>query len=344
MKKSAYAKAGVDVSKVHDIHASLAQTLAATFATRRGRFGEPLIGIGHYAGLIDIGGGRALALHTDSVGTKVQVALQMNKFDTIGIDCIAMTVNDLICLGCEPVALLDYIALEREDEKMVSELMKGLVAGAKESSAAIVAGETAIMGKTVQGFDLVSMGVGVVEKDKVIDGSAIRAGDRVIGVASSGLHSNGYTLARHVLLRRHSLDEYIPALEETVGEALLVPTCIYVKPVMEALRRREIHGIGHITGGSFSKLTRLVGKRRLEFDLELPAPPAIFRLIQQEGGLSDADMYETFNMGIGLCTAVPAHEVEPLLKLFGRHGLPAFDIGEVKEGKGVRVGSVRLAG
>ena len=279
MKKDAYARAGVDVVRVKEIHRSIAASLAATFPSRRGKFGNPLMGIGHYAGLIDIGEGRALAMHTDSVGTKIQLAIQMERFDTVGIDCVAMTVNDLICLGVEPAALLDYIALEREDELLVSELMKGLVSGARESSTAIVGGETAILGSMVRGFDLVSMGVGMVEKAKVLDGSAIKKGDCVVGVASSGLHSNGYTLARSVLQARHSLKDHIDELGSTLGDAMLTPTRIYVKPVLEVLKTCEVHGIGHITGGSFRKLKRLVGERKLEFALEIPPPPPIFQMI-----------------------------------------------------------------
>jgi phosphoribosylformylglycinamidine cyclo-ligase len=343
LKKDAYARAGVDVKKVSKIHGSLAEVLATTFPTRRGKFGTPLMGIGHYAGLIDIGGGKALALHTDGVGTKVQVAIQMNRFDTVGIDCVAMTVNDLISLGCEPVALLDYIALEHEDETLVSELMKGLVAGAEESSAAIVGGETAIHGSTVKGFDLVSMGVGVVDRDKVVDGSAIVKGDRVIGVASSGLHSNGYTLARSVLLRSHSLGEQIPELGKTLGEELLTPTRIYVGPTLASLKRFEVHGIGHITGGSFSKLGRLVGGRKLGFDLHLPPAPPIFSMIQHEGSLSDGDMLRTFNMGIGLCVCAPPEEADGIIRAYRRSGFKAHDIGSVTGSKGVRVGPLQLA-
>ncbi|MDA4136528.1 MAG: phosphoribosylformylglycinamidine cyclo-ligase [Thaumarchaeota archaeon] len=338
MKKDAYARAGVDVKKVRKIHGSVAEALAATSSSRKGKFGAPLIGIGHYAGLIDIGGGRALAMHTDGVGTKLQVAVQMNKFDTVGVDCVAMTVNDLICLGCEPVALLDYIALEREDEALVSELMKGLVAGAKESSTAIVGGETAIMRGMVNGFDLVSMGVGLVDRDSIVDGSAIVEGDRVVGVASSGLHSNGYTLARSVLLKRHSLGDHVPELGKTLGDELLTPTRIYVGPTMGALKRFEVHGIGHVTGGSFSKLGRLLSGRKLGFELKIPQPPPIFGMIQREGGLSDGDMTRTFNMGIGLCVCAPAGEADGIASLFRKRGFKATDIGRITDKRGVRVG------
>ncbi|HEV2390530.1 MAG TPA: phosphoribosylformylglycinamidine cyclo-ligase, partial [Nitrososphaerales archaeon] len=239
-RQDAYARAGVDLAKVRTIQRSLAELMSPTFDTRRGKFGEPAIGIGHYAGLIDIGGNRLLAMHTDGVGTKVLVAQEMRKFDTVGIDCVAMTVNDLICLGAEPVALLDYLALERENDELVSQLSRGLVAGATDAGAAIVGGETAVVGDLLRGvdgygFDLVSMGVGVVRKSKLIDGGAIREGDSVVGIASSGLHSNGYTLARRIVNGKNP-DEQVEELGETIGEALLKPTKIYVKPTLAAIR------------------------------------------------------------------------------------------------------------
>lgn len=341
----AYARAGVDLRRVKAIHGSLAETFRSTFATRRGRLGAPLIGIGHYAGLIDLGDGRALAMHTDGVGTKVQVALQMRKYDTVGIDCVAMTVNDLICVGCEPVALLDYLALEREDEKMVSELMKGLVAGARESRTAIVGGETAIMGADVNGLDLVSMGVGIVDKRKILDGSKISSGDAVVGIASSGLHSNGYTLARRVLLAKHRLTDRLPELDGTLGDALLLPTRIYVKPALKALDRFDVHAMGHITGGSFTKLRRLVGGRRLGFDLSLPEDvPPIFSIIQKEGRLSAREMLSTFNMGVGLCVCAAPGDAEGVVSVFEREGFSASVIGRVSDREGVRVDGHDLSG
>ena len=297
--------------------------------------------------MIDIGNGRALTLHADGVGSKVLVAQEMEKFDTVGIDCIAMTVNDLICLGSEPVAILDYIALEREDEALVAELGKGLVEGARRLSVAIVGGETAILsdvikGSAGRGFDLASMGVGVVKADEVMDGSAIREGDVVLGVESSGLHSNGYTLARKVL-RRRSLRARIGALGTTLGDALLTPTSIYVRPSLEAIRRCEVHGLAHITGGSFSKLTRLVGERRLSFDIVLPPLPEIFKLLRGEGGISDREMYRTFNMGVGLCLCVPDADADRVARIFKSHGFNTHRIGSVGKGKGVRVNGVKLA-
>lgn len=346
----AYARAGVDLAKVRTIQTSLAGLFSPTFESRKGKFGEPAIGIGHYAGLIDIGGGRLLAMHTDGVGTKVLVAQEMGKFDTVGIDCVAMTVNDLICLGAEPAALLDYIALEREDDELVAQLSRGLVAGAKEARVAIVGGETAIVGDLLRGvdgrgFDLVSMGVGVVKRGSLIDGSAIREGDAVVGVASSGLHSNGYTLARRIVSGRN-LEEEVGELGETIGEALLKPTKIYVEPTLDALRRREVHGVAHITGGAFAKLTRLVGTRKLQFKLSRldgrSAPP-IFGFLKREGRLSDGEMYRTFNMGVGLCLVTPEREVDAVVRGYGRLGFDARPIGAVGKGEGVVVGKRRIA-
>jgi phosphoribosylformylglycinamidine cyclo-ligase len=328
----------------------MAETLGSTFASRRGKFGEPAIGIGHYAGLIDIGGQRLLAMHTDSVGTKVLVAQEMRRFDTIGIDCVAMTVNDLICLGSEPVALLDYLGLEKEDDELVAQLSRGLVTGANDAGVAIVGGETAIVGDLLKGidgygFDLVSMGVGVVKKRSLIDGSAIREGDAVVGIGSSGLHSNGYTLARRIV-RGRNLDEKVEELGETIGEALLKPTKIYVEPTLDALRRREVHGIAHITGGAFTKLTRLVGTKRLQFSLdrleEAEAPP-VFGFLQGEGRLSDGEMYRTFNMGVGLCLVTPRSEAESVISDYRKKGFDGRLIGSVKRGAGVVVRTQRIA-
>ena len=346
----AYARAGVDLVKVRSIQGSIAELLSSTFGTRKGRFGEPAIKIGHYAGLIDIGGQRLLAMHTDGVGTKVLVAQEMRKFDTIGIDCVAMTVNDLICMGAEPVALLDYLALEKEDDELVAQLARGLVTGANDAGAAIVGGETAIVGDLLKGidgygFDLVSMGVGVVKKDSLVDGSAVKDGDAVVGIASSGLHSNGYTLARRIV-RGMNLDEEVAELGETIGDALLKPTKIYVGPTLDVVRRREVHGIAHITGGAFSKLTRLVGSRKLQFklsSLDKGSAPPVFAFLQREGSLSDTEMYTTFNMGVGLCVVTPPGEVEGVIRDYRKRGFDGGQIGLVKKGEGVTVGTKRIA-
>jgi phosphoribosylformylglycinamidine cyclo-ligase len=338
----------VDVGKVRGLQRFMASALGGTFRRRKTGVGAPLIKIGHYSGMVDLGGNAALTLHTDGVGTKLLVAQSMERYDTVGIDCVAVTVNDLICLGSEPIALLDYLALEREDDRLVKEIMKGLIAGAEEASVPIVGGETAILGEMIKGidghgFDLASMGVGIVEKDRVIDGSAIRVGDAVVGLRSSGLHSNGYTLARKVLSKRHSLKEFIPSLDRTLGDELLTPTKIYVRPVLRLLRKVELHGLANITGGAFTKLARLTGGRSLSFGLERVKQLPVFGILAEEGRLSTKEMYSTFNMGVGFCVILLPSQAEEAIRVCRREGFEASVIGTIGSGRGVHVGKVRLA-
>ncbi len=347
-KRWTYGEAGVDVSRIRQSQRDIAALLRGTFKNRVGKTGSVLGEIGHYAGLIDIGGGSALALHVDGVGTKVLVAQMMNRFDTIGVDCVAMNVNDVICVGAEPVAFVDYIALEKMDEDLVRELMKGLISGADEASVAVVGGETAVMPNVIEGvgdkaFDLAGMVAGVVSKQRVITGNRVREGDVIVGVESSGLHSNGYSLARKVLLSKYGVDECVEGLEESLGEELLKPTRIYVKPVMEVLRKSDVSGLAHITGGSFAKMRRLVGERNLGFRIDgLPDPPAIFELIRREGGVSKREMYRTFNMGIGFCLTAPEDEVEGLRRVFKRYRMETYVVGWVVKGSGVYVGKLKI--
>jgi phosphoribosylformylglycinamidine cyclo-ligase len=331
----------VDLRKVRTMQSALGETLGATFAYRAGKKGAPLMPIGHYGGLIDLGGTTALALHTDGVGTKALLAQQMNRFDTIGIDCVAVTVNDLVCLGAEPVALLDYVGLQKESPRLVEELSKGRKEGARQASVSIVGGETAILGDMIKGiggngFDLVSMGIALVEKRSVIDGRGIDEGDAILGVESSGLHSNGYTLARKVF-GRGRLGDGARGLKSTIGEALLAPTRIYVKPTLRAVATERVHGIAHITGGSFAKLTRLTVGRRLMFDIALPPPPPIFQLLQSEGSIRESEMYRTFNMGIGLCLILPGSAVGKIASAFESEGFGTHMIGRIRKGMGVLV-------
>lgn len=343
-----YADAGVNVKKIKSSQRDIAELLKQTFSNREGKVGTVLEEIGHYAGLIDIGKGSSLALHTDGVGTKVLIAQIMNKFDTVGIDCIAMNVNDIICVGAEPIAFLDYIALKRLDESLVREITKGLVTGAKEASVAIVGGETAIMPDVIEGegdkaFDLVGMVLGAVDKRQIITGRNIREDDVLIGVESSGIHSNGLSLARKMLLSKYKIQDNIMGLDESLGEELLKPTKIYVKPVLEVLRKVRVSGLAHITGGGFSKLMRLVKGRDLGFRIDdMPEAPAIFELIQKEGRISKREMYRTFNMGIGFCVVAPSSESEIIENIFGEHNVKTYVIGQVVKGSGVYIDKVRV--
>src|SRR6266704_5651987 len=238
-----YARAGVDVSQVRKSHEALAQRLESTFKTRKGKVGYPVFPIGHYAGLVDLNDGRVLSLHTDNVGTKVIIAQLKRKYDTIGIDCVAMCANDLICTGTEPISFLDYLAMAKHDRRIVNEIAVGLSKGAKEAGMAIVGGETAIVPDLLTergGIDLVGMAAGICRKEDLVLGDKVQENDTIVGVASSGIHSNGLTLARRILLRRHSVRERPEGFAKTLGEELLEPTRIYVKPVRELMRRVEV--------------------------------------------------------------------------------------------------------
>ena len=284
--------------------------MSKTFQTRKGKTGRVLDVRQHYAGLIEINRDYALALHTDGVGTKVLVAETCHKYDTIGIDCVAMNVNDIICVGAEPLALLNYLALEKIRPGLVREIMFGLQKGAREAGVAIVSGETAIMSDVIRGFDLAATIVGLVKKDRIITGSQICQSDLIFGIRSSGIHSNGLTLARKLLLT--------PKVNNKVALELLRPTRIYGKQVMRLLSSRaEIHGLAHITGGGYSKLKRLGIPARVGFVLDhMPKPQRVFGEIQTKGRLSDREMYRTFNMGIGfliVCTKESAHRLRQVI-------------------------------
>lgn len=343
-----YAKAGVNARRIHETHDLLAHRLESTFATRKDKVGRPIFPIGHYAGLVDLGQGRVLSLHTDSVGTKVLVAQMMRKYDTIGIDCVAMCANDLVCTGAEPISFLDYIAMSKPDRTIVEKVAVGLVRGAKEAGIAIVGGETAIVPELLSengGFDLTGFAAGVCKKKELILGDRVVEGDCLVGVASSGIHSNGLSLARKVLLKKYDLKDEPRELGRSIGEELLEPTRIYVKPVREAVGLSGIHGIGHITGGgAFLKLERILRDGRLGAELDgLPEPPGIFRLIKGTGRVSDREMYRTFNMGVGLIVACPVPLAGRVVRVFGKYRQDAMVVGRVARKRGIRIGGKPLA-
>ena len=310
MKSSlTYAKAGVDITRIAKLHNKIDTILARTHQTRRGKVGQVLNIRQHYAGLVDLGNQYALAAHTDGVGTKVLVAEACRKYNTIGIDCVAMNVNDIICIGAEPLALVNYLALEKPQPKLVHDIMIGLQKGAQEANVAVIGGETAIMPDVVKGFDLAATVIGLVNKKKIITGEKIQHGDTILGLRSSGIHSNGLTLARKLLLTHRTEPE-------TLRE-LLRPTRIYTRIILKLLNsNREIHGLAHITGGGYSKLKRIGHKTKVGFLLDhLPQPQSIFKKIQTKGDISDREMYRTFNMGIGFLIICPQHEAKRIKQI-----------------------------
>ncbi len=336
-----YKDAGIDIKKIKQSQATIGRLIASTHKLQKKI--QVRSGFGHYAGIVEIPGGKLLATHTDGVGTKVIISQLMKKYDTIGIDCIAMNVNDIICTGAVPISFVDYIAANRNEQDIFKKIVQGLVKGAKKAQVPIVGGETAIMPDVITGkdfmFDLAGMVVGILEKQDMILGNAITSGDVIIGVQSSGLHSNGYSLARKVLLSKYSLKDKINGLG-VLGEALLEPTEIYVKPVLEAIKEYNIHGLAHITGGSFTKLLRL---KKTGYLLDnMPDPPKLFQLIENED-VSKKEMYKTFNMGIGFCLVAHEEDEELINEIFKRHGLKSWQIGNIIEKKGVFVDSLRIA-
>ncbi len=336
-----YRDAGVDIQRIKQSQASIGRLILSTHKTQRGI--KIVSGFGHYAGITEIPGGRLLATHTDGVGTKVIIAQMMKKYDTVGIDCVAMNVNDIICTGAVPVSFVDYIAANRNDQKIFKEIVCGLVNGAKKAQVPIVGGETAILPDLISGknfsFDLAGTVVGILNKQNMILGDRINARDIIIGVKSSGLHSNGYSLARKVLLSKYSLHDKIRGLG-VLGKALLEPTEIYVQPALEAIKKCNIHGLAHITGGAFTKLLRLK-KTGYVID-DLPEPPEIFHIIEDQG-VKSKEMYKTFNMGIGFCLIAPKEEEGRIRDIFKRHGLQSSRIGQIRDRKGVFVNSLKIA-
>ncbi|WP_297497288.1 phosphoribosylformylglycinamidine cyclo-ligase [Thermococcus sp.] len=324
-----YAQAGVDDEKTARALKSVISLAKATFEFRRGKIGEPAEDLGHYSALLDFGS-FYLAMTTDGVGTKVLVAEAVGKFDTVGIDMIAMNVNDLLCVGAEPVALVDYLAVKEPDERVFGEIAKGLYDGARQAGIAIVGGETAVMPDLINGFDLAGTAIGIVEKGKAITGEKIRPGDAVIGISSSGIHSNGLTLARKLLIPKYGLDyEYE---SRKLWEWLLEPTRIYVKPILGLIESVEVHGLAHITGGGLLNLKRLTG---YGFSLTMPPIGGIFRLIH-ENGVPLEEMFRVFNMGVGFVAIVPADEKEKALEVLNRH-YESFELGAVTKRPGIRV-------
>ena len=335
-----YKKVGVDISEIKKSQKAIGQLISSTHKLQKKA--KITHGFGHYAGIVEIPGGKLLATHTDGVGTKVIIANMMKKFDTIGIDCVAMNVNDIICIGATPISFVDYIAANKNDQRIFKQIVSGLVRGAKKSSMPIVGGETAIMPDLISGkgfgFDLAGMVVGLLSKKQMILGNSIKPNDVIIGVKSTGLHSNGYSLARKVL-SKYSLKQKFKGIG-ILGNALLKPTEIYVKPVLETIEKCSIHGLAHITGGSFTKLLRL---KQIGFELDnLPKTPPLMQLIEDCGVKSD-EMYKTFNMGVGFCIVSPENQVKEIRRIFKNHKTTTYEIGHISKKKGIFVNSKKIA-
>ena len=327
--QDAYSRAGVSQRDADVSVAALVEHLSRIDPGRDSRV-VPLPG--HYASVIRATDSLGIAFATDGVGTKMLVAEQLGRFDTIGVDCIAMNVNDLVCVGAEPVALLDFILCSTADPDVIGQIGAGLRRGAELAGVEIPGGEIAQVGDVVSGWELSASAIGLVDLDAIVAGAEVEPGDVLIGLPSSGLHSNGYTLARRVLADVPLDDE---RLERPLGEILLEPTEIYVRAVLELLRSEiGVRGLAHITGDGLNNLLRLEAEVGYAIDAPLEPQP-IFGLIQELGGVPDEEMHEVFNMGLGFVCFVPAGDADRAVHVLAAHHPGTRRIGEVTDRVGV---------
>ena len=332
-----YAAAGVDVTAGYESVERIKPMVESTYIP--GVMGT----LGGFGGLFapDMAGMKkpVLVSGTDGVGTKLRLAQLMNKHDTIGIDCVAMCVNDIICGGATPLFFLDYIACGKNDPARIADIVAGITEGCRQAGCALVGGETAehpgLMAE--DDYDVAGFSVGIVDEEKIIDGKALAAGDTLIGLASTGVHSNGFSLVRKVLDVEHA--DLTSPMEElggkSLGETLLTPTRIYVKAILALLKGGiDVHAISHITGGGFYENVPRMMTEGLTAQIKLDSFPRlpIFDLIEKKGGIPTRDMYNTFNMGIGMILALPAAQAEQAMELLGQAGEQAYVIGSVVDG------------
>jgi len=325
-RSETYQQAGVDTAEADAGLENIIARVKRTWPTAG--LGRVVLPIGYFANVIDMGG-IGLALCTDGVGSKTVIAEMMGKYDTIGIDCVAMNVNDMICVGATPLSLVDYIAVQRTDAAMLDAIGAGLCAGAEMAGVSISGGETAQLKDVINGFDICGMAVGRVDLDKVIDGRAVADGDVVIGVRSNGIHSNGMSLARRAFFAggRYGIDHKFAELDVTLGEELLKPTDIYVREALEILREvRGVKALINITGDGLLNLVRVAAPAGFVIDNPFEPQP-LFPLIQRLARVDDSEMYEVFNMGTGFCYVVAPDAAERTLAILGRHGRVAQRIG-----------------
>lgn len=334
-----YAGSGVDIQREDKAIEALAGMVNFT---RKG-FGAPLGRIGHFAGLIDFGKDDALVLCTDGVGSKVEIANAIRKWDTVGIDCVAMNVNDCICVGAEPLAFVDYLAVEDPAPEFAKQVGMGLNEGCRQAECSLIGGETASLPGVIKGFDLAGTCLGHVRKDRIVDGSTIQPGDVLIGLASTGIHSNGYSLARKAFERAgHKYTDPWPWAEDrayqgkSIGEVLLEPTRIYVREVLSLLKAGiPVNGLSHVTGSGLRKIRRI--NQGVAYHITDPLPiHAVFKRIQQLGEVAAHEMYKTFNMGMGFVVVVPkASAKKAVAHLESLVGYEVKVVGQVAAGKGV---------
>lgn len=339
MEKSfseSYKQAGVDVTAGYQSVELMKETVKSTY-------NEGVISdLGGFGGLYALNTKEIkepiLVSGTDGVGTKLKLAFLMNKHDTIGQDCVAMCVNDIVCCGAKPIFFLDYMALGKNIPEVVATIVKGVAEGCKMAGCSLVGGETAEMPGFYQKgeYDLAGFSVGVVEKEKMIDSKTIEVGDQVIGIASSGVHSNGFSLIRKIFdIKEDNINQYHEELGMTLGETLLEPTKIYVKAILKLLENVEVRGISHITGGGFYENMPRMLREGTSLKIQKDSYPIlpIFKLIQKVGNIPERDMYNTFNMGIGMAVIVKKEETQKAIEILEQQGEKAYVIGEVIEGK-----------
>ena len=333
----AYAAAGVDTDQADRAVASLVGVLGGI---ETGSPSRSIVRSGHYASVLKLTDELALACSTDGVGSKLVLAEQADRLETVGIDCIAMNVNDVVCVGAQPIAMLDYLAVEQADPVALARIGEGLRAGATDAGIEIPGGELAVLPELIRGhpsphgFDLCGSAFGPVRIDDLILGERIEAGDALVGMPSSGVHSNGYTLARRVLVDEGpGLDASPEELAgATIADALLEPTVIYVRAVMELIGSPvDVRGLAHITGGGLTNLTRLTpGRLGYEVDTPLPAPP-VFGLIAALGEVPAEEMWEVFNMGCGFVVVVPQDDVDQAVEILSARHPGTARIGTVTD-------------
>ena len=336
-ESASYKAAGVDITAGYR-----AVELMKKHVQRTERPGV-LGGLGGFGGLFlpNLAGMKepVLVSGTDGVGTKLKIAFLLGKHDTVGIDCVAMCVNDIVCSGAEPLFFLDYIACGRNVPERIAEIVAGVAEGCVQAGAALIGGETAEMPGFYpeDEYDLAGFAVGLVDRERILDSSAMREGDALIALPSSGVHSNGFSLVRRVFeVEGGALERYEPELGRTLGEALLEPTRIYVKPVLALLRSARLSAISHITGGGFyENVPRALAPgftARIE-KAKLKTPP-LFSLIARAGEIPERDMYNTFNMGVGMLAAVAAEDADAAVRCLRENGVEAYVCGEVARGEG----------